>query len=212
MNSTPCKVLLVEDDPELDEIVGAALQPDNIEVEGVRNGPTALQRTRECSYDLILVDLGLPGMSGFEVLQELKRDSATQSTPVVLLTSWQGISDKMRGFELGAADYITKPFQLVELRARIGATLRTKRLQDQLAQANREHEALHLAAEQSACAKSKTLDRLTHEIQIQMLRVLQSTDSILQANLNPEQRDAVQAIRASAASLLNFSLPSETSR
>jgi putative two-component system response regulator len=98
---------------------------------------------------LILLDLGLPGMNGFEVLQRLKQEAASRSTPVILLTGWQAIGDKLRGFELGAVDYITKPFQLVELRARIGATIRTKRLQDELTQANRELEAMHLAAEQN---------------------------------------------------------------
>src|SRR5262245_9564134 len=115
MSVPPAKILLVEDDPKLEEILADGLRPDNILLEGVSNGSDARQRTQLNSYDLILLDLGLPGINGFEVLQRLKTDARSQSIPVVLLTGWQGLSDKLRGFELGAVDYITKPFQLVEL-------------------------------------------------------------------------------------------------
>ena len=193
----------------MEEILAAGLGPDNVVVEGVRNGPAALERTRGNSYDLILLDLGLPGMNGFEVLQQLKQDTPARLTPVILLTGWQGISDKLRGFELGAVDYITKPFQLVELRARIGATLRTKRLQDQLALANRELEAMRLTAEESARTKANILAQLTHEVLTQMQRVMRTADSMLQTTLTPEQRTAAETIRASAESLLNTNQHSE---
>jgi len=210
MSLAPSKILLVEDDPALEEILAAGLQPDNIVVEGVRNGPEALKRSCQNSYDLILLDLGLPGMNGFEVLQRLKSEAASQSTPVILLTGWQAIGDKLRGFELGAVDYITKPFQLVELRARIGATLRTKRLQDELTQANRQLEALHLAADQNAHAKTEALATLHQEIQKQMSRVLRTANSLLPANLTAEQRGEVETIRASAESLLNLTQRNES--
>ena len=203
MTLAPSKILLVEDDPAMEEILAAGLQADNITLESVGNGPAALERTRGRGYDLILLDLGLPGMNGFEVLQRLKQDADTQRTPVILLTGWQNLTDKLRGFELGAVDYITKPFQLVELRARIGATLRTKRLQDQLTEANRELNELRASAEASARNQAEGLARLRHEIQIQMQRVLRTTTSMMQTSLTAEQRGEVETIRASAEALLN---------
>ena len=211
MSLAPSKILLVEDDPALEEILAAGLHPDNIVVESVSNGPEALKRSCQNSYDLILLDLGLPGMNGFEVLQRLKQEAASQSTPVILLTGWQAIGDKLRGFELGAVDYITKPFQLVELRARIGATIRTKRLQDELTQANRELEAMRLAAEQNARVKSEVLAKLNQEIQTQMSRVMRAAGSMLRTNLTAEQRGEVETIRASAESLLNLTQRNEPS-
>src|SRR5207244_4998302 len=109
------------------------------------NASMAVQLLKRQPFDLILLDLGLPGMDGFQLLQQLKENPETQSIPVIVLTAWNSTSDKLRGFELGAADYLTKPFQSPELRARIRAALRARRLQQELTEANRELLAARVA-------------------------------------------------------------------
>jgi diguanylate cyclase (GGDEF)-like protein len=94
----------------------------------------ALQRAIDAEPDLILLYIGLPGIDGFEVCRLLKEHPVTRHVPVIFLTGTSDIEAKVRGLDLGAVDFITKPFDQVELRARVRAALRTKRLQDMLEQ------------------------------------------------------------------------------
>ena len=146
MNVPPSQVLLVEDDLEMPEVLAGLLQEANISLVHAANGAQALREVRNAPIDLVLLDLGLPDMSGFEVLRQIKEKSETQGIPVMVLTAWNSTKDKLRGFELGATDYLTKPFETAELRARVCAVLRAKRLQDELTRANRELTAARLAA------------------------------------------------------------------
>src|SRR5262245_44663759 len=127
-------VLLVEDDPQMPEVLEALLRDDNISLHSAPSVAEASSAIKNHSVDLVLLDLGLPEVSGFDFLRQLKDAPETNSIPVIVLTAWNGTQDKLRGFELGAVDYLTKPFEPAELRARIRAALKAKRLQDQLAQ------------------------------------------------------------------------------
>src|SRR6476660_3949127 len=117
-------VLLVEDDPAMPEILAALLQDDQITVSSANSAAQALTVTREKHPDLILLDLGLPDSNGFDVLRQLKEGPETETIPVIVLTAWNSTKDKLRGFERGAVDYLTKPFEASELRARVCAALR----------------------------------------------------------------------------------------
>jgi DNA-binding response OmpR family regulator len=101
------KVLLVEDDPKLHEVLSALLLEDNITLAHAPDAQKALNLVREEHYDLVLLDLGLPGMNGFEVLRQLKEKPLERPVPVIVLTAWNSTTDKLRGFELGAVDYLT---------------------------------------------------------------------------------------------------------
>src|SRR5262249_58680799 len=131
MNLPASNVLLVEDDPHMPELLSALLEDDNITLISAPSAPEALNTLRERRFDLILLDLGLPGMDGFEFLRQIKALPETQAIPVIVLTAWNGTNEKLRGFDLGAVDYLTKPFESAELRARVCSALRTKRLQDE---------------------------------------------------------------------------------
>src|ERR1017187_2547715 len=130
MKVSASRVLLVEDDRKMPEVLAALLQEDCITLNHAVNAAEALALLREQPPDLILLDLGLPDSNGFELLKQFQDLPAAQGVPVIVLTAWNGTSDKLRGFELGAVDYITKPFESSEFRARVRRTLAAKQLQD----------------------------------------------------------------------------------
>jgi DNA-binding response OmpR family regulator len=116
------RILVVEDEPPLALGLEDDLKLEGYEVEVARDGETASRRAREQSFDLIILDVMLPGKDGFEVCREWRRTGLR--TPVILLTAKTQESDKVLGLELGADDYVTKPFSPRELRARVKAALR----------------------------------------------------------------------------------------
>jgi DNA-binding response OmpR family regulator len=116
------RILVVEDEPPIASALEDDLKLEGYEVEVVRDGDTASRRAREQSFDLIILDVMLPHKDGFEVCRELRR--AGLRMPVILLTAKTQESDKVLGLELGADDYVTKPFSPRELRARVKAALR----------------------------------------------------------------------------------------
>lgn len=204
MNLPPTQVLLVEDDPKLPEVLADLLQEANIVLSHAPNAAEALRLVRDTHVDLVLLDLGLPDISGFELLEQLKQAPETQSIPVIVLTAWNSTSDKLRGFDLGAADYLTKPFESAELRARVCAALRAKRLQDELTQANRDLTAARVAAETAVRAKAEFLANMSHEIRTPMNGVIAMAGLLLETQLTPEQRGYVETIYSSGESLLTI--------
>lgn len=116
------RILVVEDEPDLLLGLEDDLKLEGYEVEAVRDGEAASRRAREQPFDLIILDVMLPHKDGFEVCRELRR--AGLRTPMILLTAKTQESDKVLGLELGADDYVTKPFSPRELRARVKAALR----------------------------------------------------------------------------------------
>ncbi|MBC8552539.1 MAG: hybrid sensor histidine kinase/response regulator [Candidatus Brocadiales bacterium] len=134
------KVLIVDDNPQIMAIAKAHLKKEDLEVLCVEDGKSALEAARHEKPDLILLDVDMPDMSGFEVCQILKDDTELSMIPVVFLTAADDNASRVRGLDLGAVDYVIKPFDSFELRARVRAALRTKQLQDQLATLNHELE------------------------------------------------------------------------
>jgi len=127
------KVLIIDDSPEVLTIARARLAREGLQVACASGAIEGLHAARHDPPDLVLLDVDMPDMSGFEVCRTLKNDSELCMIPVVFLTGSGGTSEKIKGLDLGAVDYITKPFDMFELLARVRAALRTKRLQDMLA-------------------------------------------------------------------------------
>ncbi|MBZ5586649.1 MAG: response regulator transcription factor [Acidobacteriia bacterium] len=116
------RILIVEDEPGIALGLEDDLRMEGYEVEVVADGVTASRRAKEAAFDLILLDIMLPGKDGFEVCRELRRFGLR--TPILMLTAKALEAEKVLGLELGADDYVTKPFGTRELRARIKALLR----------------------------------------------------------------------------------------
>lgn len=116
------RILVVEDEPELALGLEDDLKLEGYEVELARDGHTAAEQALNQPFDLIILDVMLPGKDGFDVCRQVRR--AGLSTPIILLTAKTQESDKVLGLELGADDYVTKPFSPRELRARVKALLR----------------------------------------------------------------------------------------
>jgi diguanylate cyclase (GGDEF)-like protein len=126
------KVLIIDDSQESLNLAKARLAKENLDFICAGSGPEGLDKARESQPDLILLDLDMPGMSGFEVCRALKEDVDTCAIPVIFLTGSDDSRNKVKGLDLGAVDYVAKPFDSFELRARVRAALRTKHMQDLL--------------------------------------------------------------------------------
>lgn len=115
------KILLVEDEPNIARFVELELQHEGYEVVKTADGREGLKLAEEGDFDLCLLDIMLPGLNGLEVLRRLRK---TSDLPVIMLTARDAVMDKVAGLDMGAEDYVTKPFSIEELLARIRAALR----------------------------------------------------------------------------------------
>lgn len=122
MVDSEVKILIVEDDANIARMIEAALSIVGYGCEICSDGETAVKLIRECHFDLVLLDVMLPGMDGFEVIENIQ----DRDVPVIFLTAMQNVADKVRGLRLGAEDYIVKPFEAVELLARIEVVFRRR--------------------------------------------------------------------------------------
>jgi DNA-binding response OmpR family regulator len=120
MNATP-RILLVDDEDSIQTLLSYPLQKEGFEVVGAADGQEALDRAREQSFDLIVLDLMLPKVDGFEVCRQIR---ASSNVPIIMLTAKAEEIDTVLGLELGADDYITKPFSMREFTSRVKAVLR----------------------------------------------------------------------------------------
>lgn len=118
------RILLIEDEPDIAEVLQYNLEKEGYHVDVARRGDTGLEVVRKDNPDLILLDLMLPGIDGLEITRLLKRDPATAHLPIVMLTARGEEMDRIVGLELGADDYISKPFSPREVVLRVKAVLR----------------------------------------------------------------------------------------
>lgn len=121
------RILVIEDERDILQLVTYNLTREGFEVVGVANGEEGLDAARQGRYDLLLLDLMLPGINGLDVCRTLRRNPETEGLPIVMLTARGEDIDIVTGLELGADDYVTKPFSPRVLTARIGAVLRRQK-------------------------------------------------------------------------------------
>ncbi len=117
-------ILVVDDEPDLVELVSYNLKKEGFRVTTASNGEEGLEKILKGPVDLLVLDLMLPGIQGVEVCRMIRRNPKTESLPIIMLTARSDMSDKIRGLETGADDYMTKPFNPAELTARVRSLLR----------------------------------------------------------------------------------------
>ena len=164
-NKTVESILLVDDQPANLQELMHTLDRFGCKLLFAKNGETALTIARKAHPNLILLDIMMPGIDGFEVCRQLKADPDTQKIPVIFLSALDDTEDKVRGLQLGAVDYIAKPFQPEEVIARVNT---------------------HLMVHQLSCQVQKQRDELEHELQVV---------SQLQKNLLPETLPLVKGLK-----------------
>jgi len=171
------KILLVEDNEAQAGITKEVLQRSGYEVAWSKDGVSAIKAVVKTSPDVVLLDLLLPDMSGTEVCRWIKLNNDTKGIPVIMLTALSSVDDKAAGIRAGADDYLAKPYNEIELNAKIYAALRTKALQDELRQKNRQ--LSELLAKVEALAVTDSLTGLYNRRQI---------DTVLEAEWKKSQR------------------------
>jgi DNA-binding NtrC family response regulator len=193
MSDTPATILVVDDDAASLSALFECLRRASYRVLVAQDGTSALERAENGKPALILLDVMMPDIDGFETCRRLKRNPSTADVPVLFLTALSDTNEKVKGFEAGAVDYLTKPFQWEEVLARVRTHLRLRAAERALVDANRTLEAR--VAERTAELESSLaeLDRLR--------RRLQAENSYLQAEIGAEMCDVVGSSRALRAVL-----------
>ena len=127
-------VLVIDDSADIHRLLVVRLKDEEIALLRAMNGEEGIEMAKRLKPDLVLLDIAMPGLGGFDVCKTLKEDAETTSIPIIFLTGASDSVNKVKGLDLGAVDYIIKPFDVAELRARVRAALRTARYQKLLEQ------------------------------------------------------------------------------
>ena len=135
-DSAKADILVVDDTPANLQLLSGMLKDCGYKVRPALNGELALQAARHSPPDLILLDITMPGLSGYEVAEQLKQDEKLQKIPIIFISALTETLDKVRAFTVGGVDYVTKPFQYEEVAARVETHLKIRRLQADLEQSN----------------------------------------------------------------------------
>ena len=199
------KILLVDDEPRNLRILEGILLPLHYDLHQAASGQEALDAVARAAPDLILLDVMMPGLSGFEVCRRLKEDPATRFIPIVLVTALTEQESKVSGLESGADDFINKPVSPPELRARVQSLLRIKALHDELQQKNAELEQANEKIQQANQYKSDFLARMSHDLRTPMNAIIGYTRILLRRAkeaLDPRHYKNLENIEISAQHLL----------
>ena len=205
-------ILIVDDTPENLQVLSTTLLEQGYKVRGVVNGQMALRVVRSAAPDLILLDIKMPDMSGYEVCELLKADEKTCEIPVIFISALDDVLDKVRAFTVGGIDYITKPFQVEEVLARVKNQLTIRQLSQQLQEQNqrlqREVKVRQKAEEAAASAskaKSEFVANMSHELRTPLNAILGFTQVMLRdSTLSAEQQENMEIISRSGEHLLEL--------
>jgi len=206
-------ILIVDDTPENLSILGEFLSDYKVKV--ALDGPKALAVAfSDPKPDLILLDIMMPGMDGYEVCIKLKENSGTKDIPVIFISAMNEVADKVKGFQVGAVDYVTKPFQIEEVKSRINTHITLSELRNRLKNINQELEQKVVdrtaefliakdKAEESNRIKSYFLALMSHELRTPMSGILGFSEALMGELEDDGQKDFASMINQSAKRLHN---------
>lgn len=222
-NGAAAKTILAIDDNSFNIVMlEGHLKAEGFTLVSASSGEDGIVMAADIMPDLILLDVLMDGIDGFETCMRLKADPKTAHIPVIFITALDNIEDKIRGFETGGVDYVTKPFQHEELIARLRTHLTIRYLQEQLEAsnrileqrvaertasleaANRELERARDAAEAASRAKTEFLNNISHELRTPLNPVIAVTDLMKDTQLDAQQQSYMEMVEESAHELLHI--------
>ncbi len=209
---TKGNLLIVDDTPENLQVLSATLSDQGYQVRGVVKGKMAIRAAKSAPPDLILLDIRMPEMDGYQVCEHLKADPETRDIPVIFISAIDDVLDKVKAFRVGGVDYITKPFQVEEVLARVEHQLTIRLLSievrdrnQKLEQEIQERRKAEKAAAAASQAKSEFLANMSHELRTPLNAILGFTQVMSRdIKITPEQREYLGIINRSGEHLLDL--------
>ncbi|MFP4470334.1 MAG: response regulator [Bacteroidales bacterium] len=216
LENNSIRILVIDDVSQNIQVIGSILMEQQYDVSFATSGKEALEMLTYTEFDLVLLDILMPGMDGFEVCRNIRSRWSSREMPIIFLTARTDMDSVLKGFELGAQDYLTKPFKTEELLARVKTQIELKKQNEQLARMNEKLEEkvqertyeLKQAYQQLGIlekAKNNFLGLISHELRTP-LNILNGFTEILQESLrDKEHLESLEYIRTSAQKLINLS-------
>ncbi|MEJ2050499.1 MAG: response regulator, partial [Calditrichota bacterium] len=208
-NGKNVKILVVDDSRESIDLLLYFLKPANYQIFTAMDGEEALKQVEKISPDIILLDIMLPKIDGFEVCKRLKAKQSTFHIPIIMITALKELKDKIRALEAGADDFISKPFDNVELLARVKSLLRIKQYYDEILKRNKELERQKEALLREDLLKKELTNLIVHDMK-NPLFVIQGNLQMMEMNGGDGTKQShdvyTQRIARSSRSLLRMIL------